>query len=136
LTSQNTGAKRLLLQSAEESEQVDSEPVQDVEDTTADADTLFAEQPPLVYGLTSKFWKQPQLISSDANNEDRMVTGRRLSRGMRITSPNGQCKAEVQNDGNFVIYKYGNQMVWDSKTSDIYVLYLKPDGNLCAYRAD
>jgi hypothetical protein len=139
-----TGAKRLLLQSEEETEPEadsnDSDVIHDEEDTTVDADTLFAKQPPLVFGLTSKFWKQSQLvsllISHDANNQDRMIAGRRLLRGMRLTSPNGQCRAEVQTDGNWVVYKSGNQPIWNSKTSDLYALILKPDGSLCGYRAD
>jgi hypothetical protein len=134
--SSQAGAKRTLLQSEQESDQENEE---DEQDTSVDADTLFAQQKPLVYGLTSKFWKQPQpspIITLDANNENRIVAGRRLSRGMRITSPNGQCRLEMQTDGNLVIYKPGNQPIWDTKTSDINVLFLKPDGNLCAYRAD
>jgi hypothetical protein len=147
-----TGSKRMLLQSegtesehAEpESESVSepedesvSEPVQDNEDTTVDENALFAQQPKLIFGLTSKFWKQqPQLISLDANTEEKMEAGKRLSRGMRLQSPDGQCRAEVQTDGNFVIYKGANQAIWDSNTKDIFVLFLKPDGNLCGYRAD
>ncbi len=132
-----TGGKRLLLQSEQESDQENEE--EEEEGTSVDADNLFAEQKPLVYGLTSKFWKQPQpspIITLDANNENRIVAGRRLSRGMRITSPNGQCRLEMQTDGNLVIYKPGNQPVWDTKTSDINVFFVRPDGNLCAYRAD
>jgi hypothetical protein len=101
-----------------------------------DADTLFANQPALAFGLTSKFWQQPWLISSDSNEENRIVAGSRLSRGMRIRSPNGQCRAEVQTDGNFVVYQSNNQPIWDTKTSDIFVLFLQANGNLCAYRAD
>jgi hypothetical protein len=134
-TSQPTGAKRLLLQSEVESDHSDSEPIQDDQGPTADADTLFAEQPPLVYGLASKFWKKPELIGKAANGRDRMAAGRRLSRGMRIISPNGQLRAELQNDGNFVIYKSGNA-IWSTQTSDIYVLSLSAGGNLCGYKAD
>jgi hypothetical protein len=59
---QHIGSKRSLLSQSdetdsEESEPSESEPVHDQVSELPDADTLFANQTPLVFGLTSKFWK-------------------------------------------------------------------------------
>ncbi len=59
--------------------------------------------------------------------------------GERLTSNNGLFYAEMQTDGNFVVYSSGNSnALWASSTmhSGFSHLVLQDDGNLVIYRPD
>ncbi|SDS20812.1 CHAP domain-containing protein [Nocardioides scoriae] len=60
-----------------------------------------------------------------------------MSAGERISSPDSQFRAEMQHDGNFVVYG-ANGAVWQSGTGgtgDGASVVLQDDGNLVVYRA-
>lgn len=59
-----------------------------------------------------------------------------ISAGNYLLSPNGNCKAVMQGDGNFVIYK-GGKAIWCSATItsaySSYFAVIQTDGNFVIY---
>lgn len=59
---------------------------------------------------------------------------------LEIKSYKGQCKMVTQNDGNLVLYDYGNNVVWSSNTTNKgngpYKTVVEENGNYVLYDAD
>ncbi|MEH2297387.1 hypothetical protein [Nostoc sp.] len=62
-------------------------------------------------------------------------TGESLSVGQYLISPNQQYTAELQSDGNFVLYDSSNNVLWQSNTFDTEVnnIVMQYDCNLVIY---
>ena len=72
---------------------------------------------------------------------DRLTPGQHLSRGDRIASPSGAYYAVLQEDGNFVLYRWDsglNTSLWatNSQGSDCNKVAMQEDGNLVLYHVN
>lgn len=67
---------------------------------------------------------------------DTLSEGQVMTQGQQIVSMNGMYRAQMQNDGNFVVYDAGNRPVWASGStygSTNAWLSMQPDDNLVIY---
>lgn len=72
---------------------------------------------------------------------DRLNPGDFIERGGsrdRITSGNGQYVLVMQDDGNLVLYKDGNQPLWSTRTAgtDCRTAVMQSDGNFVVYHVN
>jgi hypothetical protein len=98
----NPTGQRRLLQSHEEKDSGDSatepaqdagdsgdsesEPAQDGGESFLDPDAAFAQQPPLQFGLTAKFWNQPGLVKPAFGKRRSLLS---VSGGAKLSKSNG-----------------------------------------------
>ena len=80
-----------------------------------------------------------------STNQEKLTAGSTLTEGNALVSTNGWFAAEVQGDGNFVIYKKpaktADHAIWSTGTNrgentNGYTLVMQPDGNLVLYNDD
>ncbi|KAG7519443.1 hypothetical protein JOB18_044228 [Solea senegalensis] len=66
-------------------------------------------------------------------NRNSLSTDQELRQGEYLMSLNGDYKAILQNDGNFVVYKWTPTWASATNTNDPLRLLLQPDNNLVIY---
>lgn len=80
-----------------------------------------------------------------STNQEKLTAGSTLTEGNALVSTNGWFAAEVQGDGNFVIYKKpaktADNAIWSTGTNrgentNGYTLVMQADGNLVLYNDD
>ena len=69
---------------------------------------------------------------------DRLTPDQTLAAGSELTSPNGQHRAVMQGDGNFVVYRAHGVPKWATGTDGRAIggIIMQGDGNLVLYTAD
>jgi hypothetical protein len=65
---------------------------------------------------------------------DTLSSGGSLRTGQTLVSPNGRARFVVQPDGNMVVYRLDNEVLWESKKRGVGSrLDMQDDGNLVQY---
>ena len=74
-------------------------------------------------------------LSSGQATKMSLYQGETLNRGQSLTSRSGIYRAEMQNDGNFVLYE-STHPIWHTNTANSDRITLQSDGNLVVYNGN